>query len=242
MIAIALEKWNLHKRIALSIINAVGTNIQLIVLGFMLATAFLSMWISNTATSVMMLPIGISIVKQLNEYPLTSDNENSTFGKMLMLGIAYSASIGGIATLIGTPPNLVLAGVISETYEVEISFFQWFIFGFPLSLVLLFTVWFYLTRIAFNMKMEEFPGGREEIKRLQLELGPMRYEEKVVAFLFGLTAFCWISRSYLCSPYFQLWTILLLHFFLGSSYFFSIRKKKDRNSCIGKKLLKCHGG
>ena len=128
MIAIALEKWNLHKRIALFIIDAVGSNIQRIVLGFMLATAFLSMWISNTATSVMMLPIGISIVKQLNENPLISENESSTFGKMLMLAIAYSASIGGIATLIGTPPNLVLAGVISEIYGVEISFLQWFVF------------------------------------------------------------------------------------------------------------------
>ena len=231
MIAIALEKWNLHKRIALSIISAVGTNIQRIVLGFMLATAFLSMWISNTATSVMMLPIGISIVKQLNDNPLTSENENSVFGKMLMLAIAYSASIGGIATLIGTPPNLVLAGVISEIYGVEISFLQWFIFGFPVSLVLLFSAWFFLTRIAFSMKMKEFPGGREEIKRLQLALGPMGYEEKVVAVLFGLTAFCWISRSYLLQPLFPALDDTIIALFFGILLFLFNAQKK------GQKLL-----
>lgn len=101
MIAIAIEKWNLHKRIALSIINAIGTNIQRIILGFMVATGFISMWISNTATAVMMLPIGMAIVTQLNDNPNTKANENLIFGKALMLGIAYSASIGGIATLIG---------------------------------------------------------------------------------------------------------------------------------------------
>ena len=197
MIAIALEKWNLHKRIALNIISFVGTNIQRIILGFMLATAFLSMWISNTATSVMMLPIGISIVKQLLDNPLTKANETEVFGKMLMLAIAYSASIGGIATLIGTPPNLVLAGVISEVYQVEITFLQWFLFGFPISIILLFIGWIFLTRFAFKLEMIEFPGGTAEINRMKKELGSISYEEKVVGLIFGLTAFCWITRSYL---------------------------------------------
>ena len=106
LIAIGIEKWKLHKRIAINIISFIGIDARRVILGFMLATEFLSMWISNTATSVMMLPIGIAIIKQLNE--------NKIFGKALMLGIAYSASIGGVATVIGTPPNLVLAGVISE--------------------------------------------------------------------------------------------------------------------------------
>ena len=202
MIAIALEKWNLHKRIALTIIDAVGTQIDRIVLGFMLATAFLSMWISNTATAVLMLPIGMAIVKQLQDNPETKANETSVFGKMLMLAIAYSASIGGVATLIGTPPNLVLAGVINEVYGVEITFLQWFVFGLPISVTLLFIGWFFLTRFAFSLPLDEFPGGKAEVKRFKEALGPMRYEEKVVALIFGLTAFCWISRSYLLQPIF----------------------------------------
>ena len=124
LIAIAIERWNLHKRIALNIISAIGTKINLIILGFMVATAFLSMWISNTATSVMMLPIAIAIIKQLEDNPSTEINENKQFGKALMLSIAYSASIGGVATIIGTPPNLVLAGVIESNFGYEISFFQ----------------------------------------------------------------------------------------------------------------------
>lgn len=197
IIAIAIEKWNLHKRIALNIINIIGSDVRKIILGFMLATAFLSMWISNTATSVMMLPIGIAIIKQLKDNPDTVANENRIFGKALMLAIAYSASIGGIATLIGTPPNLVLAGVVEETYGYEITFSQWFLFGFPISVILLFICWQYLTKIAFKFKQKEFPGGRAEIKRLLQQLGKISYEEKLVAFVFALTAFCWITRSFL---------------------------------------------
>src|SRR6056300_1994869 len=197
LIAIGIEKWNLHRRIALTIIALIGSDVRKIILGFMLATAFLSMWISNTATSVMMLPIGIAIIKQLKDNPATIEDENLIFGKALMLGIAYSASIGGIATLIGTPPNLVLAGVISETYGYEINFLQWFLFGFPISITLLIFCWFYLTRAAYTFKQTEFPGGKAEIARLKKELGPISYEEKRVAIIFALAGFCWISRSYL---------------------------------------------
>ena len=116
IIAIAMQIWNLHKRIALNIISFIGTDVIKIILGFMVATAFLSMWISNTATAVMMLPIAMAIVDQLKDNPNTIENENKIFGKALMLGIAYSASIGGISTLIGTPPNLILAGVVEETF------------------------------------------------------------------------------------------------------------------------------
>lgn len=197
IIAIAIEKWNLHRRIALNIINFIGSDVKKIILGFMVATAFLSMWISNTATSVMMLPIGIAIITQLKDNPNTAEDENQLFGKALMLAIAYSASIGGIATLIGTPPNLVLAGVVLDTYGYEITFLQWFIFGFPISLLLLFICWKYLTSYAFKFNQKEFPGGKEEIKRLLHSLGGMRYEEKMVAFIFGATAFFWITRSLL---------------------------------------------
>ncbi len=202
MIAIAIEKWNLHRRIALGIIYFIGSDVRKIILGFMVATAFLSMWISNTATSVMMLPIGIAIIKQLKDNPNTKEDENLIFGKALMLAIAYSASIGGIATLIGTPPNLVLAGVVLDTYNYEITFFQWFVFGFPISLLLLFICWNYLTRVAFNFKQKEFPGGRAEIKRLKDGLGRITYEERLVAIIFGLTAFCWITRSFILQKLF----------------------------------------
>ncbi len=197
IIAIAIERWNLHKRIALNIINAIGTDITKIILGFMLATAFMSMWISNTATSVMMLPIGMAIVAQLRDNPATKEDENLIFGKVLMLAIAYSASIGGIATLIGTPPNLVLAGIVEELYGIEISFAQWFKFGLPISILLLAICWLYLTRFAFKFKQTTFPGGKAEIKRLLQELGKVSFEEKLVLTVFVITATMWISRQFL---------------------------------------------
>lgn len=196
IIAIAIEKWNLHKRIALTIISFIGSDVRKIILGFMLATAFLSMWISNTATSVMMLPIGMAIIKQLKDNPNTVADENKIFGKALMLAIAYSASIGGVATLIGTPPNLVLAGVVLDTYGYEITFLQWLSFGLPISILLLFICWIYLTRYAFQFKQKDFPGGKQEIKRQLNQLGKISYEEKMVAFVFAATAFCWITRSF----------------------------------------------
>lgn len=197
ILAIAIEKWRLHRRIALTIINIVGSNVINIILGFMIATAFLSMWISNTATSVMILPVGMAIVSQLRDNPDTIENENVIFGKALMLSIAYSASIGGIATLIGTPPNLVLAGIIKQTYDVEITFSQWFMFGFPISVLLLVICWIYLTRFAFKFKQRAFPGGRDEIRKQLKSLGNISYEEKTVFLVFLLTAFAWITRSFL---------------------------------------------
>ena len=200
IIAIAMEKWDLHRRIALNVINIIGVNVEKIILGFMIATAFLSMWISNTATSVMMLPIAIAIVTQLKDNPDTIEDENLNFGKVLMLAIAYSASLGGVATLIGTPPNLILAGVVEETFGYEITFAQWFQFGFPISTVLLFLCWKYLTNFAFKFKQKTFPGGRAEISRQLNALGKISYEEKLVAGVFTLTAFAWISRSFLLQP------------------------------------------
>ena len=197
IIAIAIEKWNLHKRIALNIINGIGTNMSSIIFGFMAATAFLSMWISNTATSVMMLPIAMAIASQLKNNPDTSPEEVNFFGKALMLAIAYSASIGGVATLIGTPPNLVLAGVVKEIYNIEITFSKWIVFGLPISLVLLGICWVYLVQVAFPMQRKAFPGGRAEIKRQLNLLGKISFEEKTVLVVFGLTAFAWISRSFL---------------------------------------------
>ena len=201
ILALAIQKWNLHKRIALNIIMVVGTNVQKIILGFMVATAFLSMWISNTATAVLMLPIGIAIIKQMKDLKNASEDENLIFGKALMLSIAYSASIGGIATLIGTPPNLVFAGIIQEVYNIEISFLKWFQFGFPISILLLAISWIYLTKVAFKFKQNEFNEGKEEIKMQLEELGPISYEEKIVLSVFVLTGLAWILRTYLLNKF-----------------------------------------
>ena len=199
ILAIAIEKWNLHKRIALTVINIIGTSVSRIILGFMLATAFLSMWISNTATTVMMLPIGMAIILQLKDNPETKEDENEIFGKALMLAIAYSASIGGVATLIGTPPNLIFAGILEEQYNIEMTFSKWIIYGLPISITLLYICWKYLTTIAFKFKQKDFPGGKAEIKRLLKNLGKISYEEKIVLTVFCITAFLWITRSFLIS-------------------------------------------
>lgn len=201
ILAIAIERWNLHKRIALSLILLIGANMKRIVLGFMVATAFLSMWISNTATSVMMIPIGMAIVSQLRENPAADRQDALIFGKMLMLAIAYSASIGGLATLIGTPPNLVLASVLREQYGIEITFAQWIMFGLPLSTILLFVCWKYLTESAFRIKMDGFPGGRKVIGAQLAEMGPISFEERLVLRVFALTALAWISRSFLLEKF-----------------------------------------
>ncbi len=200
ILAVAIEKWNLHKRIALHVIRLIGTNINSIILGFMVATAFLSMWISNTATSVMMLPIGTAIIHQLKSSPNTREKDSLLFGKALMLAIAYGASIGGISTLIGTPPNLVLAGIVQELYNIEISFLQWALVGIPVSSTLLIICWKYLTKIAFKFEQSEFPGGKTEIDHLIQKLGKMSKQEKTVLTVFTITAFAWITRSFVLQP------------------------------------------
>ena len=190
IIAVAIEKWGLHRRIALNTILRTGTNARHIILGFMIATAFVSMWISNTATTVMMLPIGSAIISQMN-----GRNNPGDFGRALMLAIAYAASLGGIATLIGTPTNLVFAGIVRETYQTDITFTQWMSIGLPISLVLLVLCWLYLTRIGFRLKESTVGSGREEILRMQRTLGKMSYEEKAVTVVFTMTALCWMLRS-----------------------------------------------
>ncbi|WP_324719538.1 SLC13 family permease [Salinimicrobium sp. HB62] len=200
LLAIAIEKWDLHRRIALSIIKIIGTNLRRVILGFMVATAFLSMWISNTATSVMMLPIGAAIISQLQDNQETERNERKVFGKALMLAIAYSASIGGIGTLIGTPPNLVLAGIVEKLYGIEITFYQWLKLGLPISVFLLAVCWKYLTSFAFDLQGMKLPGGRKEITKLLKDLGQINRQEKIVLTVFILTALGWITRSFLLEP------------------------------------------
>jgi solute carrier family 13 (sodium-dependent dicarboxylate transporter), member 2/3/5 len=198
-IAMAIEKWNLHKRIALNIIMLIGSNISSIVLGFMISTAFLSMWISNTATSLMMLPIGMAVITQLTS--LNSANSlMSNVGKALMLGIAYSASIGGLGTIIGTPTNIIFAAMVKETFGYEITFYDWFIFAFPLSTILLFICWLYLTKYAFDIpKGLKIEGGKEEIKNQLSKLGKITYEEVLVLIVFFIVSFLWITRTFIFS-------------------------------------------
>ena len=179
-LAIAMEKWNLHKRIALNIINVVGYNKKSMVLGFMIATAFLSMWLSNTSTSIMMLPIGIAIVSQVS---LKNNILNSNFGKVLMLGIAYSASIGGFATIYGTPPNLILLSNIEEYFNLSIDFFSWFIMAFPLSCILLFICWYYLVNFSFDLSSLSNVSKKTISSQIK-ELGKIKYEEKGVLLIF----------------------------------------------------------
>ncbi len=193
ILAMAIEKWGLHRRIALNVIKLVGVSQRGVVLGFMLATAFLSMWISNTATSVMMLPIGMAIVVQLKT---TMKDLREDFGKALMLGVAYSASIGGLSTLIGTPPNLVMAGVVEQYYGQELVFAEWFFMVFPISVLLLTISWVYLTHVAFKVSNVR-QANRSEINQQLRELGAITFEEKRVLVVFCLTAFLWISRSFL---------------------------------------------
>lgn len=205
MIALALERWNLHKRIALTIISITGTSMERIVLGFILATGLLSMWISNTATAMMMVPIGLAITYQvadeLKGEGVDTSPENFRFGKVLMFAIAYAASIGGLGTLIGSPPNAILVSVVDEIYGVKISFAQWMVFGAPIAIVFLFILWIYLVRFALPMEVKHLPGGREMIRKEIAALGKASPEEKIVLVVFVATALAWITRSFLLSKF-----------------------------------------
>ncbi len=205
MLAIAIEKWNLHRRIAMNIIRALGTNCSRIILGFMLATAGLSMWISNTATTMMMMPIGLAIIQQMSDGRANETkeqvDEKKLFGKALMLAIAYSASIGGMATLIGTPTNVIFAGIVKTLFNIEVTFAQWFLFGLPMTLLLLAISWFYLVRVAFSLHTRNLSGGEDEIKKQIAALGRFGWEEKWVLAVFTLTALAWITRSFLLQKF-----------------------------------------
>jgi solute carrier family 13 (sodium-dependent dicarboxylate transporter), member 2/3/5 len=209
MIALAIERWNLHRRIALLIVSIVGVSPTRIVLGFMLATGFLSMWISNTATAMMMVPMGIAVIAQLVELLRkngASENDLAPgkfgFGTALMLGIAYAASLGGIATLVGSPPNIIMAAAASELVGIEITFAMWMLLGVPISVVGLFITWFYLTRIAYRTSNIAIPGGVEVVRSELSKLGRMSYAERAVLTVFALVALAWIVQPFLLQPFF----------------------------------------
>jgi len=194
IIAIALEKWNLHKRIAINMIYFFGSSPSKLVFGFMAASFFISMWISNTATALMILPIGLAILFKIDE-ELGLD-KTSKFATALLLGIAYGASIGGMATLIGTPPNLVFVRIFKISFPDKpvIMFIEWMKFALPISLLMLFVTWVVLTKIIFRTK-KNVTIGKEIIKAEKEKLGKMSYEEKVVAVVFFITSLLWIFRG-----------------------------------------------
>lgn len=213
LIAIAMQKWDLHRRIALQTLSRVGVEPKRIVLGMMLSTGFLSMWVSNTATTLMMLPIGLSILTLVVERSrdtsqssevgeelhagkrvsdVIADPNIRAFGVCLVLAIAWSASMGGLGTLLGSPPNAIVAGYISDELEREIGFVNWMIVGVPLALTFVFIAWLLMTRLLYTFSLDEIPGGQEMIDSQISELGPMSQAEKMVLAVFAGAAFFWI--------------------------------------------------
>lgn len=188
-LSIAMEKTVLHKRIALKALSMVGSSPGLQIAAVMAVTAFLSMWMSNTATAVMMLPIGLSIIAMANAS--TQDH----FGKAVLLGIAYSASIGGVATLIGTPPNALLAAYLSKSYGIQISFADWMLLGVPLALTMLLVCWVWLTKIHFRMPKTDH--AQNDTPAQLKALGEMSRSQKLVLMVFALAALSWISQQWL---------------------------------------------
>lgn len=196
MIALAMEKWNLHRRIALTIVSWTGTNANGILLGFMIATAALSMWISNTATTIMMLPIAMSVIQLLTKNKVEDSSKGfRNFALVMMLGIAYSANIGGLGTLIGTPPTVVFAGFIQETYDYEVAFADWLKIGFPFAVLMIAVTYFFLVKILYPNRLGKFDGAQELIENEVEKLGSLSIGEKRTLIVFVGTALFWIFRS-----------------------------------------------
>lgn len=238
LLALAMQRWNLHRRIALLTVKVIGTKPTQMVAGFMVATGFLSMWVSNTATAVMMLPIGVSVLLLVTKIgngtdtgagptpdssapgarQSTKDDDaaptdsgaapgtdvdpqdssvkqeiiKSNFGTALMLGIAYAASIGSLGTLIGTPPNTLMAGYLSDAHDIQIGFGQWMLVGVPVAVIMLAFCWFLLTKVLFKPEITEIPGGKELIQDELRKLGRMSSGEKRVLAIFILAALSWV--------------------------------------------------
>ncbi|MCV6630424.1 MAG: SLC13 family permease, partial [Flavobacteriaceae bacterium] len=197
VLALALEKVHLHKRIALNIVKLTGTTPQKVVLGFMIATGFMSMWISNTASTVVMLPIAMSVIKMLIDDEDGFTKKDRNFALSVMLGIAFGANAGGIATVIGTPPNSVLIGLLENEYQLEISFLKWMLIGLPFSIVMLGICYFVLTYWMFPCKDIQFTASANLIEEEIQKLGKTSKEEKQVLLIFAIMVLLWICRSLL---------------------------------------------
>lgn len=190
LLALGLQKWDLHRRLALTVLLIVGTSPKLLILGFMIATGFLSMWVSNTATAVVMLPIGTSVLA-LTAETVGGWRNQKKFSTALMLAIAYSASIGSLGTLIGTPPNALLAGYMESSHGISIGFGQWMMVGVPVAVIFTVIAWWVLITV-FKPEMKEIPGGRELIKEERDKLGAWNFPQIAVAVIFVIAALCWV--------------------------------------------------
>lgn len=189
-LAFAIERWQLHRRIAAAIVRLIGTREDRLVLGFMLACGLLSMWLLNTSTTLMMLPVALAVARAIE------GEEAGAFSAALLLGLAYSASVGGMGTYLGTAPNVVFAGV-ADQFGVHLSFMDWFIFAAPLSVVLIFTIWLYLTRSAFPVSRSPLPAEHPAVQALGAERAPWSSGEKRVAFVFLLAVAAWLSNRWI---------------------------------------------
>lgn len=196
LIALAMQRWNLHRRVAIALIGHIGTRPASIIAGFLLASALISMWVSNTATALMMLPIATSVI-QLFPDEMRQTKPLRDFGTALLLAVAYGATTGGMGTIIGTPPNALLAAFVAEVYDVRIGFGQWMLLGVPVVICTLPLVFLVLTRVMFRLGREELPGVAAMIATEKSTLGPMTRGEITVAVVFLLTALGWIFQPLL---------------------------------------------
>ncbi len=196
MMALAVERWNLHRRIALAILDRTGTDGRLLIGGFMFVCAMLSMWMTNTSTTMMLLPIVLSVVAVIRDnMPELSSRAIQDFQVAMLLGLAYSASIGGLATLIGTPPNALLIGFMAENYGIEISFARWMLVGIPVSVVMLPIAWISLTKFLYPVDIPDNDAVRNHLRTMREEMGEMTVPERRVAIIFGTVIFCWMFRK-----------------------------------------------
>lgn len=193
ILAQGIQKWGLHRRIALKIIKAIGVSPKRIIAGFMIGSAFLSMWISNTATTLMMLPIGLSVISVIKQTNSLDKKDHNKFSIALLLSIAYSCSIGGVATLIGTPPNALMSAFMLDTYQIEIGFAKWMLVGVPFTIISLPITYFFLVKIIFPVTTSLKINStiiHDKIKNL----GIISKEEQLVRLVFILVAFLWVNR------------------------------------------------
>lgn len=196
ILALAVERWSLHKRIALSILQIVGTDGKRLIGGFMLVAALLSMWITNTSTTMMLMPIALSVAGVIvSSNQSLSDKQIGDFQTAMLLGVAYAATIGGLATLIGTPPNAQLAAFLSEQYSIQITFVNWMLIGVPLTFIMLPLAWWALTRISFKVDIPESPKVDTHLNDLKRELGKISTAEVRVAAVFICVVSLWILRK-----------------------------------------------
>jgi len=228
IIAIAIQKWGLHKRVALNILRLSGLNANGIVASFMLASALLSMWVMNTSTAIMLLPVAISVIKVITDtVKEIDDNQSYNFQLCLLLGIAYSASLGGIATPIGTSPNGVLIQFAGDNFNKDIGFANWIAFGLPVTIILGPLVWYLLTKFIYPVNFKASIDAKAELETMLSELGAMTNEEKKVVIVFTFTAFCWIFRQVLDDlPGLSLLDDSVIAMIGGLSLFFINRKDK----------------